>query len=287
MNTISVVIPTYNAGNNFCETMKSVAFQIGITSDDIWIIDSSSVDDTVKIAKRYGVHVKCISKSEFGHGKTRAMAVDMLNSKYIVFLTQDAVLSSRDSIIKLCKPLEENTNIGVTYGRQLPVASIGDIGNHARIFNYPPVSRLKSREDIPLLGLKTIFCSNSFAAYNRASLLSVGNFPDVKFGEDTLAAANLVSAGYSIFYNGEACVLHSHEFSLYEEFKRYVAIGKLHRKYSYIFDCFGSTTGEGFRFVQSEIKYLLAQHEYWLLPVAFAHNGAKFLGYRLGKLGVV
>lgn len=287
MNDIKVVIPTYNAGFEFREVMKSLSIQKGISVDDIWIIDSSSTDQTIDIAREFGICIKCIPKTDFGHGKTRAMAARMLRSKYIVFMTQDAVLAAKDSIVKLCQILKEKRNVGMTYGRQLPVLSVGDIGNHVRLFNYPPNSIMKSQKDVSRLGLKTIFCSDSFAAYNRELLLSVGNFPDVNFGEDTLIASKLIDAGYSIYYNSEACVYHSHEFSLREEFKRYVVIGCLHKEYHHIFEKFGKAEGEGIRFIRSEAQYLISQNKYYLLPLAFIHNGVKFLGYRLGKSGIV
>ena len=287
MNDIKVVIPTYNAGIEFRKVMKALSIQKGISADDIWIIDSSSTDQTTNIAQEFGACIKCISKNDFGHGKTRAMAARMVKSKYIVFMTQDAVLSAKDSIIKLCRGLKEKQNVGMTYGRQLPIFSVGDIGNHVRLFNYPSTSIMKEKKDVSRLGLKTIFCSDSFAAYNREILLSIGNFPDVNFGEDTLIASMLIDAGYSIYYNSEACVYHSHEFSLREEFERYVVIGNLHREYHHIFKRFGKAEGEGMRFIRSEIRYLISQNKYYLLPLAFVHNAAKFLGYRLGKSGIV
>lgn len=280
---IEVVIPTFNGGRKFIQSAEMLQKQIGIKSDDILIIDSSSSDQTVEVAKNAGFRIQCINKSDFGHGKTRRIAVEQSDADYIVFMTQDAVLAAVNSIIQLCSPLMKNKEIGVTYGRQLPVPEVGPIGNHARLFNYPPESQMKTKNDVQTLGIKTIFCSDTFAAYNREYLVRVGNFMDVDFGEDTLITAKLIEAGYSAYYNAEACVYHAHALTLKEEFYRSVTIGKLHQRYYQVFNAYGTTTGEGLRFIKSEIKTLAFYGKIILLPVAFLHNLLKFIGYQVGK----
>ena len=250
------------------------------------IIDSSSSDQTVQVARNAGFRVQIINKKDFGHGKTRRMAAEQSTAEYIVFMTQDAIPASNDSIIQLCKPLMENQNIGVTYGRQLPTPEAGAIGNHARLFNYPAHSQMKTKADIPVLGIKTIFCSDSFAAYNRNTLLAAGNFQNVSFGEDTLMADKIIHMDYAVYYNKDACVYHSHYLTLREEFKRSIFIGRLHRQNHTVFDSYGRISGEGMRFVKSEMYMLISQNQIKLLPNALFHTFLKFLGYQLGKSGM-
>lgn len=286
MNNIEIIIPTYNAGEKFSELTCVLKQQKNVTPKNIRIIDSSSTDDTVHIAKQAGFQVQVIKKEEFGHGRTRNIAASQSQADYLVFLTQDAIPAAPDTIWKLCLPLIENSSIALTYGRQLPVSGIGILGNHARLFNYPAQSLLKTKGDIPRLGIKTIFCSDSFAAYNRRKLLESGNFPDVNFGEDTLIAAKFIKDGYVVYYNADACVYHAHSFTLSEEFKRSIVIGKLHHDYQSVFDSFGTVNGEGIKFVKSELHMLISQKNIKLLPVACLHNFFKFLGYRLGKSNI-
>lgn len=286
MKNIEIIIPTYNAGEKFSELTCVLKQQKNVTPKNIRIIDSSSTDDTVHIAKQAGFQVQVIKKEEFGHGKTRNIAASQSQADYLVFLTQDAIPAAPDTIWKLCLPLIENSSIALTYGRQLPVSGIGILGNHARLFNYPAQSLLKTKGDIPRLGIKTIFCSDSFAAYNRRKLLESGNFPDVNFGEDTLIAAKFIKDGYVVYYNADACVYHAHSFTLSEEFKRSIVIGKLHHDYQSVFDSFGTVNGEGIKFVKSELHMLISQKNIKLLPVACLHNFFKFLGYRFGKSNI-
>lgn len=283
---IEVVIPTYNGGKMFCQVTEMLKQQVGITPNDVLIIDSSSGDQTVQVAENAGFRVQIINKKDFGHGKTRRMAAEQSTAEYIVFMTQDAIPASNDSIIQLCKPLMENQNIGVTYGRQLPTTEAGAIGNHARLFNYPAHSQMKTKADIPVLGIKTIFCSDSFAAYNRNTLLAAGNFQDVSFGEDTLMADKIIHMDYAVYYNKDACVYHSHYLTLKEEFRRSIFIGRLHRQNHTVFDSYGRISGEGMRFVKSEMCMLISQNQIKLLPNALFHTFSKVLGYQLGKSGI-
>lgn len=281
---IEVVIPTYNGGKKFYQVAEMLKQQVGITPNDVLIIDSSSSDQTVQVARNAGFRVQIINKKDFGHGKTRRMAAEQSIAEYIVFMTQDAIPASNDSIIQLCKPLMENQNIGVTYGRQLPTHEAGAIGNHARLFNYPAHSQMKTKADIPVLGIKTIFCSDSFAAYNRESLINIGNFMDVNFGEDTLVAAKYIDAGYVVYYNSTVCVYHAHRLSLLNEMKRYIVIGEFHKKYKMVFDSYRKVSMEGFSFIKSELIYLLKEKRIVLIPYALIRNILKLVGYKYGMM---
>jgi rhamnosyltransferase len=133
------------------------------------------------------------------------------------------------------------------------------------------------------LGFKSIFISNSFAAYRRSALLAVGGFPnDVIFGEDTVVAAKLLLADWSIAYVAEAKAYHSHPYSIGQEFQRYFDIGVLHTREAWLGDKFGSANGEGLRFVRSELDYL-RRTRMRLIPSALLRTASKWIGYRLGR----
>jgi rhamnosyltransferase len=46
---------------------------------------------------------------------------------------------------------------------------------------------------------------------------------------------------------------------------------------------FGSHSGEGLRFIRSEMNYL-ARHAFLQIPRALCQTAAKLIGYRLGRL---
>ena len=113
--------------------------------------------------------------------------------------------------------------------------------------------------------------------------MSVGGFsPDVIFGEDTLVVARMHRAGWKTAYVADAMVRHSHAYSIAEEFRRYFDIGVLHARESWLVEQFGSASGEGRRFVVSEMKHLL-KHAPHLVPSAMMRTFAKYVGYKIGR----
>jgi rhamnosyltransferase len=111
----------------------------------------------------------------------------------------------------------------------------------------------------------------------------MGNFDTkLNYGEDTIAAAKLLLAGYKTAYCAEATVYHSHNFTLAEEFTRYKITGKFHKEQQWLLQEFGKAEGEGVKFVKAELKYLLEQGNWRMIPDAFLHNAVKYIGYRFG-----
>jgi rhamnosyltransferase len=251
--------------------------------EELIVIDSSSQDDTRNVAEAANVKFITISKADFNHGRTRNLAAKNAEGSLLVFFTQDAMPAAKDALEKLLDCFND-PGVGAAYGRQLPSPGAEPIAAHARLFNYPAANRCKSMFDVPVLGIKTAFISNSFAAYRKDVLLEVGGFPDKTiFGEDMCAGAKILLAGWKIAYCAEASVYHSHNYSAAQDFRRYFDIGVLHSREARLLGGFGSSEGEGKKFVLSELKYLL-KYNCRLIPVALVRTLLKYAAYRLGKI---
>ncbi len=279
----ALCVTTLNAGkawNDWLAALKSQTLQPACTL----VIDSSSTDDTPALARAAGLSVVTIARSDFNHGGTRQWAVEHLGDySNIVFLTQDALLAHPDALSTLLDALHASPDIGAVYGRQLPHYGATPIEAHARLFNYPAHSALRSLGDRAQFGIKTAFFSNSFAAYRREALHAIGGFRrNLILGEDTIAAGQMLLAGWRIAYCAEAQVRHSHHYGLRNEMARYFDIGVLHQREAWMLEQFGRAEGEGLRFIRSEWAYL-ARHAPWLVPEAGLRTLLKYLGYRLGR----
>lgn len=276
----SVIIPTLNAEASISTLLLSLKKQI--VPYEIIIIDSSSTDTTIELARSFGATVLVIPKESFDHGSTRTLAAKEASGDILVYITQDAIPVKELSIENLIKPFHDDEKVGAAYGRQLPRLGAGPVEAHARFFNYPPISQVKTMSDSSKLGIKTAFISNSFAAYRRTALLSVGGFPsNTILSEDTYVAAKMLLADWKIAYCAEAQVYHSHNYGFIEEFKRYFDIGVFHVREPWIRQAFGQAEGEGMRYVRSELKYLWNEN-YKLIPSATLHTALKLIGYKLG-----
>jgi rhamnosyltransferase len=280
---VALVIPTLNAGSKWLECLTVVASQT-LTLGRRLVVDSSSTDGTVALARQFGFDVQLIRRADFNHGGTRQWAVENLNDcEIIVFLTQDAILASPNSVEALVRCFDD-PQVAVAYGRQLPHRWATPIEAHARLFNYGAQSVKKDQPAINRLGTKTFFCSNSFAAYRRTTLLELGGFRrDLILEEDAELAARAIKAGYANMYCAQALVYHSHDYTVREQMARYFDLGAFDDQHAWMREEFGSHSGEGLRFVKSELRYL-ARHGFWQIPRAWSQTAAKLLGYRLGRM---
>jgi rhamnosyltransferase len=276
-----VVVPTLNAAKEWAPFRAGLL--AAVPPEQVLVIDSSSMDGTAALAGQAGFLVHSIPRAEFNHGATRQLAADMLrDAEILVYMTQDAVLAAPEAISKLLSAFDD-PRVGSACGRQLPRPGAVPVEAHARTFNYPPVSSVRSFADRERFGIKSVFLSNSFAAYRRSALMSVGGFPtDVIFGEDMIVAAKLLLAGYNNAYVAEACVYHSHSYTHLQEFKRYFDVGVLHAREHELLGQFGGANGEGRRFVVSELRYLMGRAPL-SIPGAIVRTAGKLAGYRLGK----
>ncbi len=279
---ISLIIPTCNGAKTLAELLAVIDRQT-IVPEEILVIDSSSDDDSTEIARRHGAEVTVIERRLFDHGGSRSIMAARARGDLLVFLTQDAVPATRDALARLVEPFADTT-IAVTYGRQLPSADATWAAASLRLFNYPEQSAIRCFDDRARLGLKTIFVSNSFAAYRKLALADVGYFKNgLIFGEDTCTVGRLLERGHRIAYVSEAKVYHSHNYSLSEEFRRSFDTGVLHAMESWLIEEYGHAEGIGVRFMRRQLQELGRQGRIVLMAEVLGRNLLKYCGYRLGR----
>lgn len=278
----AVVIPTHNAKQDVTRLLNSLAKQEG--AFDVVVVDSTSTDGTSEVVKKHPVvhaHLE-VDSSHFNHGGTRQWVVNQYPSyELYVFLTQDAYPVNRHTISQLVQVFEDQF-VGAACGRQLPHLDATLLAAHARWFNYGEESIIKDMSDVPRLGIKVPFVSNSFSAYRASALADAGGFPDnVILSEDMYVAAKMALKGWKIAYAAQACVYHSHNYTLLEEWRRYFDIGVFHAQQPWIRQQFGGAGGEGVRYVYSELSYLKSKPYLWL--PSLLRNFGKLVAYKLGQ----
>lgn len=279
---VSIVIPTYNASRYLDAQLRALRAQT-VKDLEILVIDSSSSDETLDIAKQHAIQTVIIPKEQFDHGGTRTFAGRQTQGDVLVYLTQDALPKNEHAIENLVNPLQQDQTLGVVFGRQIPHPNATPFAKHLRFFNYPTQSYTRRFSDRAMYGVKTAFCSNSFAAYKRSSLENVGWFKEkLLMGEDLSVCARMLMKGHGVGYIAEAVVQHSHNYTVAQEFKRYFDLGVFFEKERWLLDELGRPEGEGIKFVRSEFSYLRSHGLLHLLPISLMRAAAKLIGYRLG-----
>jgi len=223
-----------------------------------------------------------LTRKEFDHGATRNAGVRKSEADIFVCMTQDALPADEYLIENLVRAVLSREDVAAAYARQLAEADCNAMERYTRQFNYPEQSKIKGKEDIPVLGIKTFFCSNVCAAYRREVFEKLGGFvPRTIFNEDMIYAAKAVRAGWKIAYEADARVIHSHNYTAKQQFLRNFDLGVSHAQYPEIFADV-PPEGEGMKLVKKTAVFLVKNHPV-LLPKLFVQSGAKFIGYRMGK----
>lgn len=280
--TVDIIIPTYKPDKKFDLLILKLLGQ-SYPIQKIIIIHTRTGSfpwDTVGLSER--ITVVEIEKDEFDHGGTRRMAAEMSDAELFICMTQDAVPRD-DKLVEHLAAAFEDEQVGCAYARQIADANCDVIERYTRQFNYPALSSVKDAASIETLGIKAFFCSNVCAAYRKVYYDEVGGF--VKraiFNEDMIMAGRMLKAGFKCAYTADAEVIHSHNYTGIQQFKRNFDVAVSQQQYQDIFGGIRSE-GEGMRLVKQTGKFLIHQKNPWLLVKLFVKSGFKYFGYLAGK----
>lgn len=280
--TVTVIIPTYKPDGTFEKLIGRLKTQTYPIKKILILNTEAGYWKNTWIDGIPQAEVHHITKAEFDHGRTRAMGAAMAQTDLLVFFTQDAV-PANDKVIERLVNAFADDSIGAAYARQLPTADCKFVEQYTRSFNYPENSRVKRKEDLPNLGIKTYFCSNVCAAYRKCVYEKLGGFvTKTIFNEDMILAAQMIQAGYGVAYVAGAEVIHSHNYSYTQQFRRNFDLAVSQADHPEIFAKISSES-EGVRLVKQTASYLLREKKPWLIPDLILASGFKFLGYKAGQ----
>lgn len=282
---IDVVIPVYRPDERLRRLLQMLERQTVRPSRILLVNTEEALFDPSYLTGDGHTEVVHIRKNEFDHGGTRHMAATMLQGAFLLFMTQDAVPADTRLVEMLYRAFgrEDGPQVCAAYARQLPAKDCGEIERFTRSFNYGSESRVKTKEDLPVLGIKTFFCSNVCAMYRRSAYEELGGFErHTIFNEDMIFAGRLIAAGKAVAYCAGARVIHSHNYSGAEQFRRNFDLGVSQADHPEVFGGI-SSEGEGIRMVKKTASYLCKKGKVLLLPSLIWQSGCKYIGYRMGK----
>lgn len=284
--SIDVIIPVYHPDAKFDRLLRALALQnapihkiIIMNTDEAWW-DSRRMAE--KIPEKWETEVHHVKPEAFDHGGTRKLAASFSEADIMLFMTQDAVPLNSCLIRRILESFQDERT-AIVYGRQVPAEKCRLIEQFTRSFNYPKKSFVKTKEDLPKLGIKTYFASNVCAAYRRDIFWELGGFTEnTIFNEDMIFAAGAIGAGYQIAYQAAAQVIHSHNYSGIEYLHRNFDLGVSQADFPEIFAGVPSE-GEGMKLVKKTAQYLVKERKPWLIFSLIWISACKYIGYFLGK----
>ena len=285
---IDVIIPVYHPGERFLESLRRLCrqtrpvnrFIIMNTERELWEAWEKELPAGTLPENLSVFHV---TREEFDHGGTRHRAMELSQAELCVCMTHDALPADSRLLERLTDALLSREDSAAAYARQLPAKDCGVIERYTRGFNYPEQSQVKTKEDLPRLGIKTYFCSNVCAAYRKKDYEEVGGFiKKTIFNEDMIMASLLIENGKAIYYNAKAKVWHWHDYSAMEQLHRNFDLAVSQQTYGGLFLKVKSES-EGIRLVIATIKHLLQIGKWYLIPKLVWQSGFKFIGYKMGR----
>lgn len=284
---IDVIIPVFYPKQRFLDLIGMLEKQ-SLPVNRIILMNTEKkgfaalCDEEIFLREHPKVRLFHLSQDSFDHGATRNAGVSESDADIFVCMTQDA-LPADENLMQALADAVMQPGAAAAYGRQLAEKDCNPVEGYTRQFNYGTESVLKGKEDIPRLGIKTFFCSNVCAAYRREVFDALGGFVNhTIFNEDMIYAAKAVNHGWKIAYAPDAQVVHSHNYTAWQQFTRNFDLGVSHAQFPEVFAAVPAE-GEGMRLVADTAKYLLRHHPL-LLWRLFVHSAAKLFGYRLGKM---
>ena len=284
-SVVDVIIPVYKPGEELMILLKKLSTQTYPINRIILInTEKQYFDDKYLFLPQ--AEVVHITKAEFDHAATRNMGIEMSDADKILLMTMDAIPANDFMVEKLVKSFDisssHNEWAAVSYGRQLPRTDCRIAEKYTREFNYPESSCVKTLKDVPRLGIKAYFCSDVCAMYDVSIYRSLGGFvPKAIFNEDMIFAAKAISNGYAVVYCAEAQVIHSHNYTIREQFARNFDLGVSQAEHPEVFSTVKSES-EGIRLVKQTAGYLLRNGYWYQIPHLIVSSAAKYLGYRKG-----
>ena len=293
---VDIIIPTYKPDDTFCLLLQALREQTFVvhrliilnTEEILWqeAMQKYPIADALE-ALPYANQIIHVTRESFDHGGTRALGVTYSDADVVMFMTQDAVPADSYLVEKLVHSLDDTEDakgvVAVAYARQLPNENCRIVERYTRQFNYPDIGRKKSKADIEELGIKTFFCSDVCAAYRRDLFVKMGGFESpVIFNEDMFFAAKAIMQGYVVEYAAEARVIHSHNYSISQQFHRNFDLAVSQTMHPEIFELVSSES-EGMKLVLNTMKYLCSIGKPYLIWNLFWQSAAKYAGYFLGK----
>ena len=211
MASISIVIRAFNEEKNIGRLLYGISRQTLQENVETVLVDSGSTDGTLRIARRYPGKIVHISPEDFTFGRSLNTGIAAAGGELIVITSAHCYPVYPDWLAQLTKSFA-NPRVALAYGRQ-----VGGETNHYsehQIFRHYFPENSTPDQGHP-------YAHNANAAIRRG-LWEEHPYNEALTGLEDLAWSSWAMAeGHSISYVAEAEVVHLHEETMRQVYKRY------------------------------------------------------------------
>jgi rhamnosyltransferase len=230
MTTAVGVILVKNGSQYLTEVIGAAQNQKTSIDYRILAIDSGSTDGSLEILAHFGVDTHRIEPEDFNHGDTRNLGAEIAgdDTDFVVYLTQDATPADAYWLAHLVRPLQRDARAAGAFSRHIPrpdsspalirqLTQNWQSGQCQRIVKeMPDQSSVYERDK-----MFYVYFSDTSSVIRR-SVWDTIRFPTTDFAEDAAWADRVICAGHRIVFEPDSMVIHSHDYSLVEQFRQNV-----------------------------------------------------------------
>jgi rhamnosyltransferase len=274
--SISIVIPTFNAGRAFGTVLHRIMGQ-GRSPLEIVCADSGSTDGTRHIVSQFPL-ARLVGLAEPLGPRSWNRAMEETRGDVVVFLAQDAVPSNGDWLSHVTAPFGD-ASVGGVYGRQevsMESDPLSGFRLAQRFCREPHWRRIRVGDPIAYRSLP-FFIDN--AAVRRSVWKGIHFNEHLPIGADRVWARQVVLASYTVAYVPDAVVAKEVHAGLKQAWRLAVLSGFTDHQHV---DAGGTLWPDSKRFTKRAAWYLLKGFAWGQLPYLFLEDATHRYGYRLG-----
>lgn len=275
---VSVVMRSFNEAWAIGDTMKQLFAQDFDGEIELIVIDSGSSDGSIELIEKTGrAKLIQIPLGTYVPGVVLNQGAREAKHDWIVYLNADATPVGRDWLVNLLKPCVDNPKFGAAFSRQIPRPDCDAVFAHDYDRCFGPERESKNWDH---------FFSMVSSVTHRSVLDHTPIREDLQYAEDDEWTRRLIANGYEIPYAIDSVVMHSHNYTLRQSYKRSFGDAKamaatstvLPRNVNYHY-----FVGLGlFKDTVRDARWCLKNHRISGIPFAMAVRLAQRLGRRDG-----
>jgi rhamnosyltransferase len=213
---ISIILRSFNEGWALCETLPALQIQ-KYKNWELIAIDSGSTDGSVELIQKYSPqHFIRLKPSEYNPGRVMNHGMTLARSNVGIFLNADATPQGGDWLGPLVAALND-PQVGAVFGRQIPRPNCRAVFSHDYERCFGP-QRESARWGH--------FFSMASSGIRKDIWMQRGFSERLQFSEDDEYTRWCVAQGFQVVYVPESVVMHSHNYTLPQVWRRSYGEGK-------------------------------------------------------------
>ena len=179
------------------------------------VMDNASSDGTREIVARYADRLIDVAEGQYVPGRVLNQAMEAVDSSLVVFLNSDCTPQHPEYLQEILRPFQ-NERVGAVYGRQVARPDCFPIYARDTLQMYPAG---------PAPAWRAAF-SMASSAVRRQHWQEVRFREDLSYSEDIDWSQRMIQAGHHVAYAPDSRVMHSHNYTPAQFFRRMRGEGK-------------------------------------------------------------